>query len=72
VCSITHGAILPACKLWLPPAPAATAGWRETAIVPTKARKAAKKSSEQKIRRKGDGVNVEAKREFVIMEFPMG
>jgi hypothetical protein len=52
--------------------PAATAGWRETAIVPTKVTKAARKSSEQKIRRKGDGVYVEARREFVIMELPMG
>jgi hypothetical protein len=70
--SITHGAILPSCNASLPPAPAATAGWREKAMAPTKATKADKRSSEQKIRRQRDGVNLEAGREFVIMELPMG
>jgi hypothetical protein len=37
-----------------------------------KATKAAKKSSEQKMRRQRDGVRVEARREFVIMELPVG
>ena len=42
------------------------------AIVATKAIKAAERSNEQQIRRQRDGVNVEAGREFVIMELPMG
>ena len=78
-CLLTIGSVfhhpwrdLANCNALLLPAPAATAGWRETAIVPTKATKAAKRSNEQKIRRQRDGVNVEGGREFVIMELAVG
>jgi hypothetical protein len=63
---MTHGAILLDGKVPGDPG-AATAGCREDAMDPRIAIKAAKRSSEEKARRQGDGVNLEIGCRFVII-----
>ena len=50
---------------------AASAVRREEAIAPTAAMAAATKNNEQKIRRQGDGVNVDVEFGFVVIELPV-
>ena len=64
---MTHGAILPDCNEPVPPPGAATAGCREEAMAPRIATKAAKRSSEEKIRRQRGGVNVEVAGGFLVI-----
>jgi hypothetical protein len=65
---MTQDEILLDCDETAPPPGAATAGCRDEAMASMIATEAAKRSSEEKTRRQGDGVNVEGVDGFVIIE----
>ena len=70
VSATTSGAILLAVAPSLAALPWLTV--RDAWIAPMAAKAAATRNNEQKIRRHRDGVNVDVRFEFVIIELPMG
>src|SRR5437899_3672940 len=81
VCSITHGAMLPATaspsddacagESWTPLSSTRWPTAREEATAATSATPAATRNNEQKIRRHGDGTDARCESEFLIIELPV-